>query len=157
MSKFFSGALVFAIAYILQFSFMPTGTIVNFVFAALIALSFIFSARNAALDGKQRGFWELFFFILAGVFLMNWQPAFSIALIVFAAIPIFTYFFHVMFPLEAWIGVIISLFAGFIILYLITAPRFIVAATPSFLIDLFVGSAFGFMVFLCMDRAFGEE
>jgi len=152
--KFFSALLVFAIACILQFSFAPAGVTVDFVFAALIAFSFVFSAQAVAHAGRREGFLELLFFVLAGVFLMNWMPAPSMALIVFAAMPILSYFFSVIFPLETWIWVVISLFSGFIILYLAAAPRFIVAAAPSFFIDLFIGSAFGFAVFLCMDRAF---
>ena len=159
MPKFFSALTVFAIACLLQFSFMPAGITINFVFAALIAFSFIFSAHGAVPAARQGSvfsgrFWELFLFILAGVFLMNWIPVPSIALAAYATIPILTYLFHAVFPWEAWTGIIISLFSGFLILYLFTAPRFIFLSTPSFFLDLFMGSAFGFIVFLCMDRAF---
>jgi len=147
MIKFFSGLLIFTIACLLQFSFTSAGVTVNFVFAALIAFSFIFSASRGE-------FWELFFFVLAGVFLMNWLPAPSFALAAFAAIPLLTYLLGAVFPWEAWIGIIISLFSGFIIFYLITAPRFIIIATPLFSLDLFLGLAFGLMIFLYMDHAF---
>lgn len=150
MLKFFSGILIFVIACILQFSFTPAGITINFVLAALIAFSFIFSTNGG-------GFWELLFFVLAGVFLMNWLPAPSIALAAFVAIPLLTYLFRAVFPWEAWTGIIISLFSGFTILYFVTVPRFIITATPLFLLDLFMGSAFGLIIFLCMDRALGGE
>lgn len=145
--RFLAGILVFVIACLLQFSFTPAGITINFIFATLIAFSFIFS-------DEKGGFWELFFFVLAGVFLMNWLLAPSVAMVAFAAIPILAYLFRAVFPWEAWTGVITSLFSGFIILYLATVPRFIITATPSFLLDLFMGSAFGLIVFLCMNRVF---
>jgi hypothetical protein len=146
-TRFFAGALIFAIACLLQFLFTPAGVTINFIFAVLIAFSFIFSAEKG-------GFWELLFFVCVGIFLMNWLPVPSVAIAVFAAIPMLAYFFRAVFPWEAWAGVVLSLLSGFIILYLTTAPRFIIIATPSFLLDLFMGSAFGLIIFLCMDRAF---
>lgn len=155
MFKFLSGLVIFAIACLLQFSFTPAGVTVNFIFATLIAFSFVFSAtRGTAPAGEKEGFLELLFFILAGVFLMNWIPAPSIALAAFVAPPILSYFFGSIFSLETWIGVIVSLFSGFILLYLATVPQFIIIAAPSFFLDLFMGSAFGLLVFLCMDRVF---
>jgi hypothetical protein len=148
MFKFFSGITIFIIACLLQFSLAPAGVTVDFIFAALIAFSFIFSFRAGE-------FWELILFILAGVFVTNWIPAPSIALVAFVAIPIFTGVFSAVFSWEAWTGVVISLVLGFVVLYLVAAPQFIFAATPSFLIDLFTGSAFGMVVFLYMDRVFG--
>ena len=164
MLKFLSGLAVFAIACLLQFSFMPAGNTVNFVFATLVAFSFIFPARGglassrfargeAPVDGNE-GFLELFFFILAGVFLMNWIPAPTIALTAFAVLPVLAYFFGSTLPLEPLTRFIISLFLGFVILYFVTAPQLIIVAAPPFLMDLFAGSVFGFLVFLCMDRAF---
>jgi hypothetical protein len=157
--RFFAGALIFAIACLLQFSFTSAAITVDFVFATLIAFSFIFPSHGAThAVGRESvfggGFLELLFFVLAGVFLMNWIPAPSIALAAFAAIPILTYLFCAVFPWEVWIGIVIFLFSGFILLYLITAPRFITTATFSFLLDLFMGSAFGLMTFLFMDSAF---
>lgn len=166
MVKFLSGLAIFIIACLLQFSFVPAGITINFIFATLIAFSFVFPqgwsvpggfARRMMPVGGRGGFWELSFFVLAGVFLMNWMPAPSIALAVFAAMPILAYFFGSVFPFETWIGVIFSLFAGFLILYLVAVPQFIIVAMSSFLLDLFAGSAFGLLVFLCMDRAFGAE
>lgn len=147
MLKFFSGLTIFIIACILQFSFMPSGVIINFIFATLIAFSFVFSSRG----GEPLVF---LFFVLAGVFLMNWMPAPSIALAAFAAIPVLTYIFSAMSLWEPWTGVVISLLFGFTVFYLIAAPRFILISTPPFLTDLFIGSAFGLIVFLCMDRVF---
>ncbi len=144
MLKFLSGLIIFAIACVLQFSLM-IGTTLNFVFATLIAFAFIF------------GFWETLFFILAGVFMINWQPAPSIALIVFATAPLLTYIFRIIFRWETWIGAVVSLFSGFLILYFITAPKFIIVAMPLFLLDLFIGLIFGFLVFFLMHRIFGNS
>ncbi len=146
--RFFSGIFVFAIACVLQFSFAPAGS-VNLIFAALIAFAFVFPRRG--------GFFELLFFVLLGVFIMNWQPAPSIAIIAFAIIPCAAYFSRIAFPWEPWTGTIISLFAGFVIFYLIADPQSIITASPSFLLNLLFGSAFGFMVFFSMDHAFGTN
>jgi hypothetical protein len=135
----------------LQFSF-TVGIVVNFVFATLIAFAFIFSAETRPVFSGE--FLQFFFFILAGIFVINWQPILDISLIVFGIIPLFIYFFRIFFRLESWIGVVMSLFFGFIVLYLLTAPRFIIFSMPLFFLDLFMGSAFGFIVFLSMNHSF---
>ena len=129
---------------------MPVGVTINFIFATLIAFSFVFS-------GYGIEFWEFIFFILASIFLVNWLPVPSFALAAFVVIPIIAYFLRTALPWEAWTGIVASLFSGFIVLYLITAPRFIIADTQSFIIDLLMGTGSGLLVFLCMDREFGEE
>lgn len=147
-SRFSAAILVFAIACMLQFSFVPTSA-VNFIFATLIAFAFVFSGRY--------GLWELLVFVLAGVFIINWQPSMSITLAMFAAIPCAAYFFRFLFPWEAWIGVSISLFSGFLMFYFVAVPRFLLVAPSSFFLNLFVGSAFGLFVFFSMDRVFGTN
>ena len=77
--RFFTSLTIFAIACILQFSFMPVGVTINFIFATLIAFSFVFSGYGVE-------FWEFIFFILASIFLVNWLPVPSFALAAFAAI-----------------------------------------------------------------------
>ena len=148
--RFLTSLTIFAIACILQFLFVPVGITINFIFATLIAFSFVFSGYGIELL-------EFIFFILASIFLMNWLPVPSFALAAFAAIPVIIYFIRTALPWEAWTGIIVSLLSGFVLLYLVTAPRFIIADTQSFIIDLLTGIGSGLLVFLCMDREFGEE
>jgi hypothetical protein len=144
-ARFFAGLLILGIACMAQFSFASTGVVIDFVFAALIAFAFVFD------------FWELFFFVVLSVFIMNWQPAPSVAIFAFAAIPVIAYLFRVVFPWELWIGVIISLILGLFLLYLIASPQFIVAEPSLFLLDLFWGFAFGFLIFASMNRTFAKK
>ena len=99
--RFFIGLVVLLIAVFLQFFLLPLGIAWNILFAILIAFAFIFD------------FFAFLLFDLLAVFLVNWQPGLSPTLIAFAVIPLLVFAFRTAIRPEAWVGVLISIFAGF--------------------------------------------
>jgi hypothetical protein len=135
MLKFFSGLVVLLLALFLQFQFVAAGFHVIPAFAVLIAFAFIFD------------FLELLFFDLLAIFIINWQPAPSVALIAFAIIPLVAYSLRRIFHAEPWLGVIVAIFFGFLIFYLIASPSFIFHNFTAVLLDIVIGFGVGELVF----------
>src|SRR5262249_51964999 len=102
---------------------------------ALIVFAFIFD------------FWEIIFFVLLSVFIINWQPAPSLPLIIFGIFPIFTYGFRTLVPWQPWAGVLIATAAGLFLLYLSVSPTILLANLNSFFLDLFVSAVFASLIF----------
>src|SRR5580693_6064425 len=108
--KFFSALAILLLALFLQFLFAGAGWHLDLALAALIAFAFI-------LD-----FWELLALDLLAVFLLNWQPAPSIALLAFALIPLAVFVFHKLVRLHGWIGIPVAIFIGFLLFYIAAVP-----------------------------------
>lgn len=136
--KLSAGLVIFFIALVLQFWFAQAGVSLNLSFAALISLAFIF------------GFWELIVLVLLGVFIMNWQPAASVEILIFALYPIAAHFSRGIFHWQAWIEPLIAVLVGFFILYLAAAPA--AFHLPQFLLDVAAGLIFSAIVFFPLHR-----
>ena len=138
--RFVLGILILLLSCALQFWFASAGVFVNFVLAALIVFAFFF------------GIGELAVFILAAIFILNWQPAVSADIVVFAVIPVAAFAFHRAFRVNPWIAAPGAIVAGFALLYLAVAPAALFAGGELFLRDLFGGLVFGMLAFIALER-----
>lgn len=172
--RFLAGLLVVIAAFLLalRLSVFLRWT-PDFVLVALIMLAFFL------------GFFELLFLVALSVGLLIWEPAISVELVMFAAIPIAIILFRkVIFPLEGWLSGILSVVAGLFVFY--GAPLAVAAfenyrtlgaggsgdifgsLSRAFSSDLFgeyqfifgnlgFGIIFGFFVFQVFDYFYGER
>ncbi len=138
--RFILGILILLLACALQFWFASAGMFVNFILAALIVFAFFFDV------------WELVAFILAAVFIVNWQPGISPDIIVFALIPVAAFVFHKAFALAPWVAMPASIVAGFAVLYLALAPASFVPRIGLFGNDLLGSLVFAALVFGTLER-----
>lgn len=135
-SRFFTAFLFLLLALALELFLENTfGPWINFALAALIASAFCLS------------FTELLFLILFSVFVLNWQPAFSLDMLVFAVLPILIFVLKKLIPFKAWLGNLIMLGVGALGLYLILGPYFLLKEFNIFLLDLFGVLMFGELTF----------
>ncbi len=132
---FIAGLVILVIALALQFWFAASGIFLDLSFATLISFAFIFE------------FWELLFLTLFVVFAVNWQPAVSVDLIVFASFPIAVYLIRKLLKWESWFAAPMAIIIGFCVLSFVAAPGMFFAQLPHFLLDLAAGLGFGALVF----------
>lgn len=144
MMRFILAFLFLALAFVLQFWFGSFGVFINFIFAALIAFAFLFD------------FWDVLFFVLVAVFVVNWKPALSWELFVFAVIPFAAYLLHAYSNWEAWVANLASIVLGLLIFYITTAPRLFIANSGVFFVDLFACLIFGSIIFGALNRREGR-
>ncbi len=130
-------AFIFLILGIfLQLFIGGTGGIwLNFTLAALVTAAFLLN------------FLELLLLCLVAVFILNWQPAFSLEIVLYTALPLVFFSFRKLFSFKLWLAAPAAIFLSFLIFYLAIGPRFLVAAPTVFLLDLVVGLAFGAIFF----------
>jgi hypothetical protein len=138
--RFILAVLILLLACSLQFWFASAGVFINFILAALIVFAFLFDI------------WELIVFVLFAVLVLNWQPAASVDIFIFAIIPIAAYAFHNVFAWTSWIAAPIAITCGFLILYLAIAPTAFLGAWELFVIDLLGGLIFGGLTFFTLER-----
>ena len=98
--KFILAILLLLLACALQFWFMGAGVFINFILASLIAFAFFFDLL------------ELLVFVLFAVLVLNWQPAASIDIVVFAVIPLAAYAFHKISGWAVWAGIPVAIVLG---------------------------------------------
>lgn len=138
--RFSVGFLLLLLALALQFSFASWGIFTNLSFATLIAFAFIFD------------FFELLALVLVGVFIVNWQPAASLEIAIFAVFPLAAYFLRSVVHWQSWFMTPIAIIVGFLVLYAFAAPREIFMNTGDFLADLAGGLVFGVFAFFPLAR-----
>ncbi len=133
-----AGLAVLMIAFLLQFSLAFAGLRIDLSYAALIAFAFVF------------GFWELILLVLAAVLVVNWQPAASPELLVFALYPCAIYFLRNILHWQVWLEDLLATLFGFAILYFaISRAAF---AGEAFLADVIVSMVFSALVVLPLHR-----
>ena len=132
---FIAGLVILLIALVLQFWFAAAGIFLDLSFATLISFAFIFE------------FWELLFLVLFAAFVINWQPAVSAEILVFALFPVVAYGIRKALTWESWFAAPVAIVVGFLALYLIAAPGMFFTRLPLFLLDLAAGLGFGALVF----------
>lgn len=135
MLRFFSAITFLFIAIFLEFFLASAGWHFNLVLAVLIACAF-------ALDD----FWELLLADLLAVFILNWQPAPSGTLILFAIIPLAAFAFRNLIRPQVWIGTLGAICFGFLIFYVAAAGSQFPSHFIMFLEDIVVGIAAGELV-----------
>jgi hypothetical protein len=138
--RFVLALLILLFACALQFWFASAGVFINFILAALIVFAFFFDI------------WELLVFILFAIFVINWQPVASLAIIMFGLIPIAAHAFHRAFAWTVWAGIPTAMVVGFLVLYVTVAPHSFFASGELFLVDLFGSLIFGGLVFFMFER-----
>ena len=127
------------LAFFLQFLFAGVGWHLTLSLAALIAFAFI-------LD-----FWELLVLDLLAVFIINWQPAPSIALLAFAVIPLGAFIFYKLTRWQGWIGALIAIALGFLIFYAIAAPAMFIQNLLLLAMDMVIGLAAGEIILFSLS------
>ncbi len=140
--KLLAGLVLLLIALALQFSLAAANVYFDFSFAALIAFALVF------------GFWELAFLVLVAVFIINWQPAVSAEILVFALFPFAVYFLRDAFRSQPWFENLVAIFLGFLTLAIAAAPAAFLASWRLFLPDLAAGLLFGTCVFFLLQNSF---
>ena len=136
-----AGLVLLLIAFALQFSLATANVYLDLSFAALITFAFVF------------GFWELVFFVLAAVFVINWQPAVSVEILAFALFPFVVYFLRDKFPSQPWFENFVAILLGFVVLSLVAAPAAFLSSLRIFFVDLMGGWLFGTGVFFLLQNS----
>jgi hypothetical protein len=132
--------LFLLLAFGLQFFFASTGIFINFILAVLVAFAFCFD------------FWELIIFILAAVFVINWQPALSWEIVLFALLPLAAYTARYLWRTwSAWIANLGATALAIIILYAAISPQMITGDWHGLALDLFGSLVFGQITFLALN------
>jgi len=137
--------LILILASGVQFWLAGGGVFFNLIFTTLIVFAFFFD------------FWEMAFFVLFGVLVVNWQPAISLELFLFALFPLLTFAFHSLFRSERWITIPVAIVCELFVFYGIVAPRFLFGSPIAFLEDLVVCLIAGGLVFLALRRVYHEK
>jgi hypothetical protein len=140
MIKLTAGLFILFIAFLLQFLFAAAGVSVNLAFAALISFAFLFE------------FWELLLLTVIAVLIVNWQPAVSPEILVFALFPAAAHFSRDVFRWAGWLTNAVAILVGFFILAIAAAPAAIAQHLQPFLVDVAAGELFGAIVFLPLYR-----
>lgn len=138
--KLSAGLVILLIALALQFWFASAGIYLDLAFAALISFAFIFD------------FWELLILIFLAVFILNWQPAISFAILVFGLFPIVAHFSRGVLHWQPWIENLIAIVIGFFVFYLFLSGTRFLYHPQGFFTDLLGGLIFGALIFFPMYR-----
>jgi hypothetical protein len=143
--SFFLSILFLLLAFGIQFLFAGSGIFVNVILATLITLASFFDL------------FELIVFILLAVFVINWQPAISWEVVLFAVLPIIAYGIRNISSWSAWALNLIFIFLGIIILYAVIAPARIVSNPSGLVIDLFGSMLLGQLIFFTLSHYAPQE
>jgi hypothetical protein len=133
--------LILFLACGLQFLLGSAGVFINLILATLVAFAFFFD------------FFEVVVFILFAIFVINWQPLFSIELAFFVLIPLAAFVFHKFFAWSAWAGIPVMVIGGFLVFYLAIAPGAFLGNFPAFVVDVIGSLLFGELVLVALKRA----
>lgn len=138
--------LVASSAILLQFYLgYITGVWVSFALAILITLSFFL------------GFWELVLAAVFVVFVLNWQPAFSLEILLVAFFPFFAFWTHKFLPFKPLWGNLILIFFSVSAFYLILDARFMIGGFKIFLLDVFGSLISGAAAFRLLNYVSPDE
>lgn len=140
MLRLITALLILVLMSGVQFWLAGGNIFSNLIFATLIVFAFFFD------------FWEMIFFILFGVLVINWQPAPSVEIFLFALIPLVVFALHNVIRSQKWITAPIAIICGLLIFYVVVAPHFLISNPAAFLEDLFGGLLGGGLVFLALLR-----
>lgn len=140
--RFAAGIAILFFAAMLQFWFASGGIFISLIFATLITIAFVFDLR------------EVFFSVLLGIFIINWEPHINWEVFVFAAVPLAVFALRRFrrSSWQTWAGNGIAIFFGIVVFYLTLAPRMFLQGIGAFFIDLVASLIFGTIVFAVLNR-----
>jgi len=98
----------------LQLWLGETGLRSNLILAALISLAFFV------------GIFELAFFVLVAVLILNWQPAFSLEILLIALTPLLVFLVRRFLPWQAWLQNLFLAAIGVLVFYFLASPSFFI-------------------------------
>lgn len=139
--RFVIAILILLLACGLQFLFASAGVFINLILAALVAFAFFFD------------FFEVAVLVLFATLVVNWQPAFSIEIMLFILIPLVAFAVCTFFSLTPSIGIPAVIAGGFLVLYLAAAPGAFIGNLSIFALDLIVSLLFGELVLAALKKA----
>lgn len=142
--KFIGGIIILFAALTLQFSLMSAHLSINLAFATVISFALIFD------------FWEFLALDLLAVFILNWEPAASTEILIFALYPILVHFSRNLAAWHAWLKNLAAVFAGFILLYVLVAQAEFFGFLRPFLTDAAGGLLWSALVFSPLYRWEGQ-
>lgn len=140
--RFTLALVMFALAAAVQFWLMGGGIFLNLIFALLVVYALYFD------------FWELAFFVLLAMFLLDWRSAITLELALVAAVPFAVFAMRGMFRMETWVTAPIGIVAGLLLLYAVAAPRFLWTEPAVFLADACLSLLAGMLAFAALHRSF---
>jgi hypothetical protein len=145
-SKFFAVFLAFLLAILLQvrFGYTPNAPF-NFVLVALFVSAFF-------LDISQ-----LLFLVSVGVLILNWQPALSFEIVLFAFLPFAVFTVKRFLPWRAWLSNLVTVLCGLLVFYASIHARLIFENLGAFLGAIFVSLFFGVVLFQALHSSYGSE
>lgn len=138
--KFLGGLTILLAALVLQFWLVGAHVYINLAFAAVISFALIFD------------FWEFLALDLLAVFIVNWEPAASAEILVFALYPILVHVSRNLSAWQAWLKNLGAIVFGFALLYLVAAGAAFPAYWRPFLIDVAGGLLAGAAIFSPLYR-----
>ncbi len=138
--KLTAGLLILFVAFALQGWLASEGWRLDLVFPALITFAFLFS------------FWEMLLLTLLGVFILNWQPAASVEILIFAIVPVAVYFSKHILPWQPWAENLFMIALGTLLLYAIVAGSAFMHYLGALTDDLAAGLIFGTLIFASLWR-----
>lgn len=145
-NKLIAAVSILTIALILQIALGWIFDIkINFSLATLIASSFFLS------------FLELVFLVFFAAFFLNWQPALSLDIAVFALIPLAAHFIRDMFPWQPWVSNLIFIVAGTILSYIIFGISVLTVVPEVFARDILGSVIFGLFAFRLLNFMFSQQ
>jgi hypothetical protein len=112
-----------------------SGIWLNFTLAVLITAAFFLN------------FLELLVLILFAIFVLNWQPAFSLEVVFYVVLPFLALWLHKFFPFKPWLGNLAAIFLAILVFYLAVGPHFLIIMPAAFLWDVAGGLALGAIFF----------
>ena len=137
--RFLLAVLFLVLAFGLQFLLASSGIFVNVILATLIAFAVFVDI------------WDLSVVILLAGFVVNWQPAVSEEIVLFAVLPLAVYGIRMISPWQAWALNLISIAFATILIYLLVAPGFFIHDFGAFMTDLLGSLLFGQLVFSLLN------
>lgn len=140
--KFITVALVVVFSLVFQiklgefFGFYP-----NLALAALITVAFILNL------------FELIFWALLIVLVLNWQPAVTPEMIMIVTVPLAAFYFHKLLPWRSWFNNLFLIFLGALIFYFVRDPSLSFLKNPGIITkDMFAGLVFGAAAFFILRK-----
>lgn len=103
------------------------------------------------------GFWELIALVVLSIVLLNWQPAVSLELIVFALIPCAAFVAKSVLPWRSWLNSFVITLGGVAAFYFLLDPGFVARNFSLWSVILFADLVLGLFVFWALDFVYGSE
>lgn len=146
LSKALVATLLFLVALSLQIRLGSAfGGILDLALISLVVAAFFVKLE------------VLLFLVTLGALALNWQPAASAELALFAGIPLFVFFFRQALPWQTWLNAIVSALGAIAAFYLFSSPSFVFENGAFVLWIGFLDMIFGFFLFSLFNYFHGEE